>query len=373
MGCIPFDIVVDIFVRLPVKSVMRFKSLSKQCDGLVHDSKFIRSHLQNTKSKGEHHHFILQRYERDPEFLVLTLPKNFDCGDVVHAAETSLAPRRSVDCFQLIKWTAECDGMLCIPHGPSLVIWNPSTKKHWTILTPPRPDFTDSVGLGYDSTLDDYKVVNIMGPPQHIPTTIQCLRLRTGTWNTAVNDVKYEGFKVAPEAGKSVNGSIYWIARVWDSDQFPTIFFMVRFDLETETLKEEKLPSDILNERRCVLGLVGGSVSVTVRMRRHYVVWVKEENTETKSWKKLFRFRASASACNYFYFSPYITNNGQVLTNEYGTRTRYELEIEEAGELFLYNLKDKSVKNITVKGLSHPSDFAMISYVESLVSPSPGA
>lgn len=46
---------------------------------------------------------------------------------------------------------------------------------------------------------------------------------------------------------------------------------MIRFDLETETLKEKKFPSDILNERRCVLGRVEGSVSVTVKVRRHYM------------------------------------------------------------------------------------------------------
>lgn len=90
--------------------------------------------------------------------------------------------------FHLFKWSAECDGVLCIPHGPSLIICNPSTKKHRTILAPPRPNYIESVGLGYDSALDDYKVVNIMGPPLHILTTIHCLRLRTGTWNT-VNDV----------------------------------------------------------------------------------------------------------------------------------------------------------------------------------------
>ncbi|GKU88033.1 hypothetical protein SLEP1_g2345 [Rubroshorea leprosula] len=122
----------------------------------------------------------------DLEFLVLRIPSDLnDCeGDVLHAVETQ-APQK-IETY-LIQQSAKCDGMLGIPKGCSVLVWNPSTKVTRRIPKPPKPDRIDGIGFGYDCTTDDYKVVNIMRPRENKPTRIQSVRLRTGLWNTAQN------------------------------------------------------------------------------------------------------------------------------------------------------------------------------------------
>ncbi|GLT79699.1 hypothetical protein SLA2020_511780 [Shorea laevis] len=358
MAFLSFDIVVGILANLPVKSLMRFRCISKQCNFLISDSRFIKNHLQNMKSKDEHWDFILQRKWMDPEFLVLRIPSDLNgCeGAVLHAVETQ-APQKIET--RLIQQSAECDGMLCIPKGCSVLVWNPSTKVTRRIPGPPKPDRIDGIGFGYDCTIDDYKVVNIMRPRENRPTSIQSLRLRTGLWNTVQNHVNRD-FYVEPEAGKSVNGCIYWIGNIQDVPRRSLSFLMVYFDLETEIVREEKFPSDILHDNVCVLGDLGGSLSLTATPGfgnvRHYDVWIKEEN----SWKILFRFPACCPPSHPLCFSIHFTRNGHVLTNEY---------TKDGDQVFLYNLRDESVKRIQVQGLGGIRYFAMIPYVESLVSP----
>ncbi|GLU00655.1 hypothetical protein SLE2022_180040 [Rubroshorea leprosula] len=141
------------------------------------------------------------------------------------------------------------------------------------------------------------------------------------------------------------------------------------FDIEAEIVGEVKTPSNvILNKTRCVFGILEGSlclmsINISYSVAICYNVFVLKE--ETKSWNRKFSFLA----CHYplnnpLQFSIYFTKNGQVLTNEYNKETQHE---SDTMELFLYNPKDASVKKIEVHGLGK---FAMIQYVESLVSPS---
>ncbi|KAK8633768.1 hypothetical protein V6N13_014606 [Hibiscus sabdariffa] len=49
---VPGDLIVDILVKLPVKSLVRFKYLSKQWFRLITNPRFIDLHLSNQRKKG---------------------------------------------------------------------------------------------------------------------------------------------------------------------------------------------------------------------------------------------------------------------------------------------------------------------------------
>ncbi|GKU88238.1 hypothetical protein SLEP1_g2524 [Rubroshorea leprosula] len=86
---------------------------------------------------------------------------------------------------------AQCDGMLCVPPADRVVVWNPSRKALKRFPAPPKPNFLYNgmgLGFGYDSTIDDYKVVNIWLDKGR--TTFQSLRLKMGLWNAIVSDIQ---------------------------------------------------------------------------------------------------------------------------------------------------------------------------------------
>ncbi|CAH2071488.1 unnamed protein product [Thlaspi arvense] len=54
MTTVPMDIVNDLFLRLPAKSLVRFRALSKLCCHLIDSPDFISSHLDRVLQTGDH-------------------------------------------------------------------------------------------------------------------------------------------------------------------------------------------------------------------------------------------------------------------------------------------------------------------------------
>lgn len=50
-----------------------------------------------------------------------------------------------------------CDGPLCLTVGADLFLWNPVTREYWKLPSPHKSSLVLSYGLGYDSSVDDYK------------------------------------------------------------------------------------------------------------------------------------------------------------------------------------------------------------------------
>lgn len=51
---LPEDIILDILLRLPVKSIGRFQCACKSWRATISDQSFIRAHLERTASRWDH-------------------------------------------------------------------------------------------------------------------------------------------------------------------------------------------------------------------------------------------------------------------------------------------------------------------------------
>lgn len=162
-GYLPEDlIVVDILSRLPVKSLLRFRSVSKTWYALITNPNFIKIHLRCTNSDKlitfSHclENFYVTSCDAEP---------SDNCSDNV--ACTSLPVKVfHFDPNACVDIVGSCNGMVSV-HGviggkPASALWNPATKQFRYLEL--SGDSAASIplsfiGFGFVSDTCDYKVV----------------------------------------------------------------------------------------------------------------------------------------------------------------------------------------------------------------------
>ncbi|GKV33792.1 hypothetical protein SLEP1_g42248 [Rubroshorea leprosula] len=193
------------------------------------------------------------------------------------------------------------------------------------------------LGFGYDSAIDDHRVVFITGSRK-----IHSMRLKTGLLNTGVQSVDYQ-FTISTYNRKAmvVDNCLYWMVR----KEVPGMLVCVG-----------------TSGRLSLFGKPFDNI--------HSDVWVMEENqvTKTKSWIKLFRIPkiGQLGDVDLVYLPVYpmaFTGSGQVLISECG----------KFG-LGLFDLKDGSFKEIAIHSpyryclAPNFFHFGLTQYVQNLAS-----
>ncbi|KAM3249692.1 hypothetical protein P3L10_011462 [Capsicum annuum] len=155
----PSEILLNILTRLPVKSLLRFKSVSKPWNVMISSNEFKKIHRDQSKALGR-------------EKLLLQSRNVFEFRDL----ESSLLDLMENQQFPLKKFQrAEvwclCDGLVLLRNPrayKNYVLWNPSTREYRAISCPDNhlnyneePRRVRACGLCYDSSVGDYKVILI--------------------------------------------------------------------------------------------------------------------------------------------------------------------------------------------------------------------
>ncbi|CAN1250670.1 Putative F-box only protein 15 [Linum perenne] len=161
MKSLPEDIVIDILTRLPVKSILRFKSVSKHWYTLPTNPQFTAAHLRHSSSS-------------NPLFIVPHGSLGELKTTVFDADFATIYPDLKVPENRLDDHSASivgsCNGLLCIEFIPdNIILWNPATK---LIRQVPsfnlRSQFThltrfvsigERTGFGFNSETADYKLI----------------------------------------------------------------------------------------------------------------------------------------------------------------------------------------------------------------------
>ncbi|XP_074284020.1 F-box/kelch-repeat protein At3g23880-like [Silene latifolia] len=156
-------IIEEILTRLPVKSVLRFKSVSKQWYTTLSSSDFANAHLNkspffhpsaplNTLFIKSGKNYYLS-YTDDP------ISGNFEDNLVKLDSELWVENERLV-------LTGCCNGLVCLTaiSKKYFIIWNPATRKTHKYQSDGCLNLSGSVinGFGYSSSVDDYKYVHIV-------------------------------------------------------------------------------------------------------------------------------------------------------------------------------------------------------------------
>ncbi|XVF46364.1 hypothetical protein PTKIN_Ptkin03bG0021200 [Pterospermum kingtungense] len=238
----PSDMLTEILLKLPVKSIIRFKCVAKTWCYLFQNPSFISQHLSfNKKSK----RLVVYHRDGDKDNVVIRL---FVDQALVFFHDLHLpSPFASIDFF----YFCVDNGLFCLldPSNSVLALWNPATRE-FKILPKctqniPSKIYTiaDTLGFGLDLLSNDYKVVYIrwyqdlekgMGAPTHYAI----YSISSDSWRIFKDeDVEFlRDYYVCDNSNNAcVNGVYYW--QTFKSNIDHGSFKVLAFNLSTEVFQ----------------------------------------------------------------------------------------------------------------------------------------
>ncbi|KAG5549750.1 hypothetical protein RHGRI_014900 [Rhododendron griersonianum] len=243
-----------------------------------------------------------------------------------------------------------CDGLVCIETKSTLFLWNPSTRKSKRLPSVDLPHGHVVVyGFGYDSSIDDYKVVGFLYGHSGIDFEVKVYTLRTDSWRR-IGDFPHGDLPYRHSSGVFVNGALHWnVSR-------ETNGIIVSLDLAKETYGKILKPEyrdGRLYETLCAFN---GCLCVLSDYRICAHLWVMKEYGIRDSWTKLAVVPYATRVSNLQYIDTmpfFIFKNGEVLLYTRMHLVRYNLK----DGTFTYPMSPIDLAS----SILHP-------YIESLVS-----
>jgi F-box interacting protein len=245
---LPFELIIEILWRLPVKLLMKLKCLCKSWNSLISsDRKFAMKHLRMSRM--------------NPKLIINFKTHSFDSTRIVYPIRSFFTNGNgiidSIDCDKSINIVGSCDGILCLFQQknssgknfipPSLSLWNPSTGKYNPLpyLDEPRlnnddwfvDDYepTETVySFGYDHLIDKYKVVAVSMYGKHYwaenayRTQVKVHTSGTNSWRLIQKFPPVTFYNNHLQSGIFVSGTINWLVSNGDQP-------IVSLDLGTES------------------------------------------------------------------------------------------------------------------------------------------
>ncbi|GKD62738.1 putative pentatricopeptide repeat-containing protein [Tanacetum coccineum] len=246
---IPFDIQSEIIKRLPVKSLIQFRSVSKQWKSFIDNPKFIKNYHINHLNPRYH---LLVSYELDN---VQTYTSIID-DNTFPEQKFPLTALESLSLLRDTLTLSSVDGLLCF-YGfygdvdlktKMAVIWNPAVRKSVGIVVIPKAGYDRTiVGFGVCPDTSDPKLVKISVDATPSMWEVDVFTLSTRVWKTVYTGAPFKScdlswFQVF------VNGVIYFHA--YDSrylDDGVRSNFVISFVLKSEKFGEVCLPERLVH------------------------------------------------------------------------------------------------------------------------------
>ena len=281
---LPHDLIIQILLRLPVNSLIRFKCVCKSWFSLIsHDTEFANSNFELTFAT--HTPRIM---------LMLTPPPKTQSVDIELSLYTSASMNLNFLCPQScfdIEIKGSCRGFILLHCGACFYLWNPSIGRHKQIPLSPNEHFINFYGFGYDHSTDDYLVVSFSGDQipnsDDVLTHLWLFSLRANVWKEIACTTHLPLYTNVSSLVRQVesffNGAIHWLAFQHDiSDHV-----IVAFHLTERKLLDILLPVDInYNSKGCGLWVFRGFLSLWFSGDHKVDIWVMEEYGVHSSWIK---------------------------------------------------------------------------------------
>ncbi|XP_074366108.1 F-box/kelch-repeat protein At3g23880-like [Apium graveolens] len=224
LAILPEDIIKgEILIRLPVKSLVRFRCVCKSWRYLLScDPCFAKSHLAHSCLDCNNATLIVKyRSNRAYEYKLNLLNS------------------------QYLKVSGSVNGLVCVYHNlpnsiPFIGIWNPATSQYKDFFTQFKAshiplDSGVSVGFGFDSFTDDYKVIFItMSYDSPSPLVADVYSCNAESWGNNSIESSFLLHGILFPWPTIVHGRPYWYNYGVES---PEHYFVIYFDLHHEVFK----------------------------------------------------------------------------------------------------------------------------------------
>ncbi|XP_055811978.1 F-box/kelch-repeat protein At3g23880-like [Solanum dulcamara] len=369
----PSEIIIEILSRLPVKSLLKFKCVSKSWLSLISSSHFAKSHLKISSSRNNklsHKNLLL---------LSMYLPHTlYSCTLYSALHEKSILCVNKLNFpwnpSNIIAGVSFCNGLflICIGmYNNNLYLWNPSTRKNKNLPFSSGTKYSRcdvTYGFGYDESNDDYKVVEIYGVygiHYVYGANIKIYSLRANSWKM-MN--KYCDALFSSDSGVFLNGCLHWA--VAHNDGCCIFWDIVSLNLENEKFGNLSLPnydgfpsrplgdsSDFeLGTLNSALEKLGNFLCLFCDYYKVKLdVWIMKEYNAKGSWIK------SVSL-------PYIAGVGPCISplcvSDIG-----EVLLHDGTHVMVYDARNDEYKRVEIHEMDGNGVGAATVYAESLVSP----
>ncbi|KAK4842015.1 hypothetical protein QYF36_014270 [Acer negundo] len=232
---IPYDNILEILAKLPLKSVVRFRCVSKYFNSSIITPWFVKSH--NT-------HFPIK-----PIGLLITCSSRLQSGQMFFYADYnggSVVPLLTIPPRFSRYTTQSLNGLLCLDFGIRAKICNPSTRQVFTLpfVVPVSSPSASSTyfcvnSFGFDPVTKKYKVLNSWKVPERDPE-YRVFTLGTDeSWRLVNGGPCY----YPQRESICIGGIIYF--RCWTNWNKSSRAVLVAFDVGKETFQVIEIPVDI--------------------------------------------------------------------------------------------------------------------------------
>ncbi|XP_057787283.1 F-box/kelch-repeat protein At3g23880-like [Salvia miltiorrhiza] len=307
---LPEEIIQDILLRLPVKSLLKSRCVSKSWNSLISSSRFVNTHLKRSAENADfaNHRIIFTLI--NPSFNLKQCSVNSLMCEPLTVASNVDYPNKTP--HSAVWVVGSCNGIICVAiDEKDVFLWNPATRKSKQL--PPagvemKPGFYYIWGFGYSESEVDYKVVGLFcayGDGGLQESVVKIYSLRANSWK------RIEDFRCGvpfDETGKFASGKLHFAAS--KGMDFDSRWNIVSLDLKSEAYGIVEQPS---YEEGCSdfsLELVGGCLSILCdyEMKRTDL-WVLKE-----SWSRLLSIPYLMDPGKYVYSNPLLMMpNGDIL------------------------------------------------------------
>ncbi|WCJ28837.1 F-box and associated interaction domains-containing protein [Euphorbia peplus] len=303
----PEEIVKEILLRLPLKSLLRFKTVWKSWYSIINSNEFIKEHLSLAHAA---------RYNQHKNLLGLLIPDKYasypcilyneDSDGIIHVRKFDFPYHLFVDHENesSIKLCNSCDGLICfvISRDHTILVWNPSLPTENKTIQPKWFSDVDTVGMGYDP--DDYKIIKVpFKSTVDEDYSVEIFSLKSSSWRIKRlckrNSVYYSTSTLI-----YAKKGLHWAATEFKEGKEgqEMVDFIIYFDLAKESLDYMNLPP----KRFAFLALINYKDSLAIvgeTAEFQQELWVLEDYCGMKSsWNKVFcislLFKSSKFALN---------------------------------------------------------------------------
>nr|XP_016433937.1 PREDICTED: F-box protein At4g22390-like isoform X2 [Nicotiana tabacum] len=324
MPTLPAELITEILLKLAVKSLLQFRSVSKSWLSLISSPEFVKT-ISYYLTTVELCLMFVMLHTMSRSVLLALCQGVFLSAllyDSVAEAFDLDYPGTNPYCYPSI--VGSFNGLLCLAVAVSdgllynLFLWNPSIRKYKKLpnfrlnvsrqhnLNKDRYDF--KFGFAYDAFRDEYKIVGIF--PIHrngrlCRVEVKIYSLKSDSWRD-IDD--FQGRQLLSVSGKLVNQKLHWLD--WDQN---IIFF---FYLADEKWAKVEQPSDFKGCGFLVLGVFRNDLSAfcNYEWTTHVDIWVMKEYGVKESWTKMFTIKFPDRPTGYIFTPPIFMSNEEGIT-----------------------------------------------------------
>ncbi|RHN40014.1 putative F-box domain-containing protein [Medicago truncatula] len=179
---IPYELIIQILLRLPVKSLLCFKCVCKSWFSLISDPHFANSHVDVSSAR------IVLISRTPPTVGIRSIDFETSINHDSFSLDHNFLLHRGYY-FHEIK--GSCRGFIFLHCWTNIYVWNPSSRFHKKIPLSPFDLKLHAYhrhhlyGFGYDRSRDDYLVVLLSLCPALVKTSskLEFFSLRDNKWN----------------------------------------------------------------------------------------------------------------------------------------------------------------------------------------------